>query len=100
MKSGYRELIWSDDAIVQLQNLIKYLDLEWGQKVGNEFLHKMESWIEVIKEYPEVFPVNTKLKIKNIRRCVINKNVSLLYRLSTKRIIIYSIKDNRTNYFN
>lgn len=79
----------------KLEKLFEYLIKEWSVKVKNDFVTKLDSTIEIIKNQPEIFPESKKGK--GLRRCVITKQTTLYYRYSTKQINIVTVFDTRQN---
>lgn len=49
MKSGYK-LFWSDRALEDLQNIIKYLEEEWSQREIRNFAKRLDRRLEVISK--------------------------------------------------
>lgn len=79
----------------KLEKLFEYLIKEWSVKVKNDFVTKLDSTIEIIKNQPEIFPESKKGK--GLRKCVITKQTTLYYRYSTKQINIVTLFDTRQN---
>ncbi len=69
--------------------------MEWSVKVKTDFVEKLDSSIEIIKNQPELFPESKKGK--GLRKCVITKQTTLYYRYNSKRINIVTLFDTRQN---
>lgn len=84
---------WSTSAKADIENISKYLMLEWGKIVLTGFLLKVDRLIDQIvinaRQYPEI---NTSMKI---RKCVITKQNSLFYKIEGETIEIVRIYDTR-----
>ncbi|MCB0803495.1 MAG: type II toxin-antitoxin system RelE/ParE family toxin [Flavobacteriales bacterium] len=88
-----RIVVISKTAENKLDNLFDYLIQNWSIGVKKDFVAKLESSIEIIKNQPEIFPESKKGK--GLRKCVITKQTSLYYRFNSKRINIITIFDSR-----
>ena len=62
------------------QNL-DYLKKEWGLKVTNGFIDRVENVYDTIRENPYLFPLH--LPAKKIRRCIVHRRIILFYRISS-----------------
>ena len=90
-----RKVVISKTAERKLDKLFEYLITEWSAKVKTEFVKKLDSSIEIIKNQPEIFPESKKGK--SLRKCVLTKHTTLFYRYNSKRINIVTIFDTRQN---
>lgn len=90
-----RKVVISRTVEKKLEKLFEHLIKEWSVKVKNDFVTKLDSTIEIIKNQPEIFPESKKGK--GLRRCVITKQTTLYYRYSTKQINIVTLFDTRQN---
>ncbi len=90
-----RKVVVSKTAEKKLEDLFAYLIREWSAKVKADFIEKLDSSIEIIKNQPELFPMSKKAK--SLRKCVITKQTILYYRFNSKRINIVTIFDARQN---
>jgi len=90
-----RKVVISKTAERKLDKLFEYLITEWSVKVKTDFVKKLDSSIEIIKNQPEIFPESKKGK--SLRKCVITKQTTLFYRYNSKRINIVTIFDTRQN---
>lgn len=90
-----RKVVISKTAEKKLDKLFEYLITEWSVKVKTDFVEKLDSSIEIIKNQPEIFPESKKGK--SLRKCVITKQTTLYYRYNSKRINIVTLFDTRQN---
>ncbi|WP_339918488.1 type II toxin-antitoxin system RelE/ParE family toxin [Yeosuana marina] len=88
-----RKVVISKTAEKKLEKLFEYLIKEWSAKVKKDFIEKLDSSIEIIKNQPEIFPESKKGK--SLRKCVITKQTTLYYRYNSKRINIVTLFDTR-----
>tara|TARA_R110001599_G_scaffold335402_7_gene552367 strand:+ start:21145 stop:21447 length:303 start_codon:yes stop_codon:yes gene_type:complete len=90
-----RKVFLSKTAEKKLDKLFEYLITEWSVKVKTDFVEKLDSSIEIIKNQPEMFPESKKGE--GLRKCVITKQTILYYRYNSKRINIVTLFDTRQN---
>lgn len=90
-----RKVIISKTAEKKLHKLFEYLITEWSVTVKSEFVKKLDSSIEIIKNQPEIFPESKKAN--GLRKCVITKQTTLYYRYNSKQINIVTLFDTRQN---
>lgn len=76
MKSGY-DIIWSEEAFMNLERLIKYLGENFTEKKIKIIIKKLEKRLTVISEYPFIFPSTNK--IKNLHKSFLTKQIVLYY---------------------
>lgn len=94
MKGGYK-ILWTDHAISELQETIKYLKINWTERELRNFASKLDHTIELISKAPEIFPAS--LSKKDIRKAVVEKHNSLYYRINNDSIEIVSLFSSRKN---
>ena len=88
-----RKVVISKTAEKKLEKLFEYLIKEWSVKVKKDFVEKLDSSIEIIKNQPEIFPESKKGK--SLRKCVVTKQTTIYYRYNSKRINIVTLFDTR-----
>ncbi len=57
-----RKIVISKTAERKLEKLFEYLTKKWSVKVKKDFVEKLDSSIEIIKNQPEIFPESKKGK--------------------------------------
>ncbi|MEO5789064.1 MAG: type II toxin-antitoxin system RelE/ParE family toxin [Gelidibacter sp.] len=90
-----RKVVISKTAEKKLEKLFDYLIRNWSVTVKKEFVEKLDSSIDLIKNQPEIFPESKKTK--GLRKCVITKQTTLYYRYNSERINVITIFDTRQN---
>ena len=88
------EVIWSEEAIRNLKDIIYWLELKWSFRELQKFSHKLDRQIEILKKQPFSFPVSRKT---NVRRAVISRQTTLYYQIDDGILKIVSLFDNRMN---
>jgi len=74
MRSGYK-LYWSERALKDLQNIIKYLSENWSHKEIQNFVRLLDRRLDLIVDNPRLFPRTRKRK--NVMRSVLTKQTVL-----------------------
>lgn len=92
MKDTYK-IIWSDEALNNLRDIIDYLEIRWSKKELKKFSKLLDKKLESIKIRPQLYPQSNKSK--GLRRCVLSKQTTIYYRLNEFEIRIISLFDNR-----
>ncbi len=86
---------WTHKAIKSFNKIVDFLDERWTKKEIDAFAEQTDKVIEQISENPYMF-VATENR-KNVRKGMVNKLVSLFYRVKPRKKEIELIKfhDNR-----
>jgi plasmid stabilization system protein ParE len=93
MLNGYK-ILWTDLAIEELEETIKYLEEDFSQKEIKKLAKEIERVINLISQNPTIFPLSEK---KNLRKVVILKFNSMFYRVANEQVQIISFFNNRKN---
>lgn len=80
------DIRWGRHASESFQEIIDYLEQNWGGKSTKDFVEKAYSVINVLSVYPEMGKL--QYPIRNIRGFVIVKQVTLFYKLQDNKIIL------------
>ena len=75
-----------------------YLLEEWSEKVVAKFFYDISKSVKQLETMPFMFPASN-MRI-GIRRCVVNKNTILFYRVNEEMIEIVNVKNARQNIDN
>lgn len=94
MKSTYK-IIWSDEALSNLKNVIAYLEEQWTAKEISKFARLLDKQINLIKNNPFIFPKSET--VKEYRKSVLTKQITIYYTVTEEKIKIISLFDNRQN---
>ncbi|MCY7362623.1 MAG: type II toxin-antitoxin system RelE/ParE family toxin [Ignavibacteria bacterium] len=81
------------EASGQSDQIVNYLKVNWSEKIAKEFLVKINSKLNFIKEFPFLYHL-TEYRA-GVRKCVVAKQVSLYYEIKKDSIIILSVYDTR-----
>ncbi len=84
---------WSERAENELSQNLAYLAKMWNAQVAGKFLTKLVSKINSIKSNPNQFPSYDSTR--NIRKCLIRKQISVYYTFDESEIYILSVFNNK-----
>lgn len=93
MKNTFK-IVWSDEALINLNEIISYIEFRWTDKEITAFLISLKSLIHTIQHKPTAFPLSKNFQI---RRAVLSKQTTLYYSVTKDFITIISLFDNRKN---
>jgi plasmid stabilization system protein ParE len=94
MKNTYK-IIWSDEALTNLKNIIEYLERKWTEKEISNFAQLLDKQLQRIENNPFLFPETDTSN--GIRKSVLSKQTSIYYRIVKFEIRIITLFDNRQN---
>ncbi|MFC4685710.1 type II toxin-antitoxin system RelE/ParE family toxin [Epilithonimonas pallida] len=89
------EIIWSDEALKNYFKVLDYLFDNWTSNEIENFESNFDELIERIKVNTRICP---KSKILNFRKCLIDKNNSLIYQEINGKIFLISLMDNKSSH--
>jgi len=89
------EVIISERAEQNLDEIIEYLQTDWNEIVKSDFLDAIQKCIDILTVNPNSFPIFSVKK--NIRKCLITKHNAMYYRVSEQSVEIITIRDTRKN---
>jgi plasmid stabilization system protein ParE len=87
------EIRWTTRADIKLDQIIIYLQTEWGESVVNAFMRKLYDFLGILSEFPEIGSI--QWPDKNIRGFSLTKQVSIFYNIEGDQIILLDLFDNR-----
>ena len=88
-----RKIIISSEADRNFTKITEFLEANWTLKEIRKFNNQFDSKLIIIKHFPYSSPVVSHNK--NIRKCVINKQISMYYLIKAEEIIVLSLFDTR-----
>lgn len=91
---GYK-LFWTEEAILNLEDILDYLFVTWSQVEVDNFKQKLSKQLELILTFPKMFPVsNYNLRL---RKAVLSRQTSIFYEIKGSVIYIAYLFVNRKN---
>ena len=94
MENTYK-IVWSDEALSNLKNILTYLENNWSKKEINKFATLLDRQLNRIQNNPFLFAESESRS--TIRKSVLTKQVSIYYRIKNKTVELISLIDNRQN---
>ena len=88
MVSGFK-IQWTDHALSELSDTVKYLEENWTEKELIQFANAVDHTVEIISRHPEIYPVSNKKK--KTRKAVVDKNNTIYYRIVKDSVQILSV---------
>jgi len=88
-----KPIIWSNLSEKDFDNILDYLDKNWGQKVAANFIDLTENIVNQISINPRQFPICYKRK--KVRKCILTKHNTIFYRDGKINVEILRIYDTR-----
>ena len=86
---------WTTKADIKLDQLIIYLESEWGESVVKAFMRKFYDFLVILSEFPEIGSM--QYPEKRIRGFALTKQVTIFYKIDSNHIILLDIFDNRSD---
>ena len=91
------KVVWSQKALFSYEKIVDFILEQWNVTIALEFEDITNQTIERIKNNHKLCP---SVKGMSIRRCVIHKNVSLIYSVKDEILTILAFVDNRSKQSN
>ncbi|MCY0967578.1 type II toxin-antitoxin system RelE/ParE family toxin [Chryseobacterium wangxinyae] len=89
------EVVWSEEVLQNYFCVLDYLFQNWSVREIENFENKFDDLIIRIKTHKEICPKSVLL---NYRKCLIDKNNSLIYQEITDKIFLVAIVDNKSSH--
>lgn len=89
------KIIWSDLAQEYYLKILEELFEKWNITIVNRFENEIITLISKISEFNHICP---KSKISSLHKCLVNKNISLIYRIENNTIEIVTLLFNQSDH--
>jgi len=89
------EIIWSNQAKVSYEKIIDFILTQWSVEVALTFESLTNNLMDNLKLNEKLCPVSKK---SQLRKCIIHKNVSLIYKIVRPNIELVAFIDNRSEH--
>ena len=89
------EIHWTTRADIKLDQIIIYLETEWGESVVKAFMRKLYDFLDILTEFPEIGSM--QYPDKNIRGFLLTKQISVFYKIEGEQIMVLDFFDNRSD---
>jgi plasmid stabilization system protein ParE len=87
------KILWSQESIENLENILEYLDENWTEKESNHFKQHLSKHIKLISSSPQLFPVS--IHNSRFRKAVLSKQTTVYYEIQEETIILAFIFNNK-----
>ena len=95
MSESY-QIIWSPIAEETYLKILQDIRVKWSIKEAIAFDNKVEDLISKLKSFKDLCPPSGKHS--NYRRCVISKQISVVYTVRKNIIELVTFYDNRSEH--
>jgi plasmid stabilization system protein ParE len=85
-------VFWSPRAKSEFAEILTYIEIQFGTETAADCVLHVESIIENIATFPKMLP---SFGQHDIRKAVVQKNLTLFYRFHREQIDILKVWDNR-----
>ncbi len=90
------KIVWSKRAKSSYDKMVDDILAKWNYTVAENLEAKVDTLIDNLKSHNKLCPKSKQFKV---RKCVIHKNVSLIYRIKNKsEIEIVTFVFNKSNH--
>lgn len=86
---------WTEQALDSFEDIVLQLIKKWNYKIAQDFKVDVQELITLLENNSKLCPPS---KIKKLRKCVIHKNASLIYRIKSSTIELITFIDNRADH--
>jgi len=90
-----RKIVISPEAKEDIENILSFLNKNWGNLIVQEFLQKLNTFYYIVSVNPRLFGFYNKSK--NIRKYLISRQNIVYYRIKNNEVQIITIFDTRQN---
>ena len=94
-KSPPYNILWTQKALDTFESISLQIIERWNIETALTFDNKVEIAIHQLEKNPKAFQLSKKY---NLRKCVIHKNVSLIYRINKNSVELIVFVDNRDGH--
>ncbi|RLD63591.1 MAG: type II toxin-antitoxin system RelE/ParE family toxin [Bacteroidetes bacterium] len=89
------KIIWSNQAKFSYEEIIDFILEQWPTDIALDFENKTNNLLDKLKKNIKLCPNSKK---KQLRKCVIHKNTSLIYKIVKPNIELITFIDNRSEH--
>jgi len=89
------DVVFSERASDELTSILDHIENEWSLRISNKFTKILDEKIHNVKSNPYLYPPFKNKK--QLRRCVVTKQVSIFYSVKSSEVQIITLFDNRRN---
>ena len=86
-------VIWSERSLRNALAIKQYLSENFSDTEIRQFEKLLENFETVVAHFPDLYPQSQKQA--QLRRAVLNKNLSVFYTVGQESVIVVAMQDNR-----
>ena len=87
-------IIWSSRAKIEFAALLLYLKTDFGDGAVEDCISEVERILKNVSQFPFLF---ASLQDKPMRKAVVNKHLSIFYRIQNDQVELITFWDNKRN---
>ena len=88
------KVVWSPRAQRKHLEILQAVKENWNIEVAEKVEKMIQTKILLLEQNKELCPIS---KIKGVRKCVVSKQTSLVYRIKKNKIEIVTLINNKAN---
>jgi len=85
-------VLWSDEAEETFDNIVLYIENNWGEKHAKKFVQHVQKILKLISDQPYMYKASVS---RDVRQAVISRQTSLYYKIHKEYITLLFFWDNR-----
>ena len=86
------EIVWSVKAVASFKIVLDQIESKWSFQTASKFTVRTNKLIRTLQQNPFLF---TETNIPNVRKAIITKQTSLLYKVNENHLEILFFWNNR-----
>lgn len=86
-------VLWTSMALDNALRIKNYILVNFSNREVDAFLNLLKSFETAVSVFPKLYPASHTHK--NIRRAILNRNLSVFYQVVESAIIVLFVQDNR-----
>lgn len=89
------EIVWAEEAEIQLDEIIIYLEENWSEREIRNFFKSLEQGIEAISKSPATHKISARKS--NTREYQLSPQTTIFYTFDYKQVVILLLWPNKKN---
>lgn len=89
------EVIWSDDALIQAEQIVGYLKLNFREIEVSKFFALIKKFEHLVQTFPKLFPESQLIPF--VRQAVMNSVLTIYYVYQSETIFVVTMTDSRVD---
>lgn len=87
------EVYWTERSVRNAQQILDYLQSRFTHKEEKEFESSLKNFEKNVAIFPFLYPHSAKYP--DLRKAVVHKFTSIFYKVTSDKIIVVAMQDNR-----